>query len=78
MKPMQEPFSDEPSFQGGKPRRNLVSDIDLDDLREHVDTISFNIGKVYQHARDRSRKQSIRNSMRKRFHHTHKNEKSGY
>lgn len=75
---MHDPFSDDVSLPCGKPRRAKVSEHELDDLREHMDSVSFNLGKVYQHARDRSRKQSIRNSMRKRFHHTHKNEKSGF
>lgn len=79
MKPMQNFFYDE-SFldQPGKLRRNKMSEHELEDLREHVDQISFNLGKVYQHAKDRSRKNSLRNSMKKKFHHIYKNEKSGF
>jgi hypothetical protein len=59
-------------------RKIKFSEHDLDDLREHIDAVSFNLGKVYHHAKDRSRKQSFRNSLKKKFHHIYKNEKSGF
>lgn len=40
-----------------KIKRNKLSDHELDQLREHVELVSFNIGKVYRHAKDRSRKE---------------------
>lgn len=45
------------SGQALKGKRNVLSEHELDELREHVDLISFNIGKVYRHAKDRSRKE---------------------
>lgn len=75
MEPMQESFFDESGLSSGKKPRNKLTDIELDDLREYVDSVSFNLGKAYQHAKDRSRKQSQRNLMRKKIHHLYKNDK---
>lgn len=55
-------------------RRDRISEHELDDLKEHIDQISFNLGKVYQHAKDRSRKHSLRNSMKKKIQHFYKND----
>lgn len=38
-------------------KRHKLSEHELDELREHVELISFNIEKVYRHAKDRSRKE---------------------
>lgn len=64
---------------GGKAKRNKLHEHELLDLREHIELISFNITKVYHHAKDRSRKEYNKSkiSMRKKFHHSYKNEKSG-
>lgn len=71
-------YSDDSLISSGKIRKNKYSEHDLEDLREHIDAVSFNLGKVYHHAKDRSRKQSFRNSLKKKFHHIYKNEKSGF
>jgi hypothetical protein len=58
------------SSQSTKVRRNKLSQHELEELREHIDQISFNISKVYRHAKDRSRKEynhakhSIRRNIR--------------
>lgn len=54
-----------------KAKRNRLSDHELEELREHIDLISFNIGKVYRHAKDRSRKglKKVRHNFRKKLHH---------
>lgn len=60
-----------------KAKRNKLSDNDLEELREHIDLISFNIGKVYRHAKDRSRKEynKAKHTFRRRLHHSYRNEK---
>jgi len=56
---------------------------ELEELRECVDLISMNIGhnieKVYRDAKERNRKELFKskNTMRKKFHHSYNNEKSG-
>ncbi|MFA6236015.1 MAG: hypothetical protein WC635_01705 [Bacteriovorax sp.] len=59
------------SEQSLKAKRNRLSDHELEELREHIDLISFNIGKVYQHAKDRSRKElkKVKHNFRKKLHH---------
>lgn len=44
-------------LQSIKCKRNKLSEAELEELREHIDLISFNISKVYRHAKDRSRKE---------------------
>lgn len=75
MEPMQDPFYDDNALTTVKHRRTKMSDSELEDLRDTLDSVSFNLGKAYQHAKDRSRKQWQRNQMRKRFHHTYKSDK---
>lgn len=50
---------------------------ELEDLREHIDLISFNLKKVYCHAKDRSRKEDreARLVPRRKLHHAYKNGK---
>lgn len=61
----EKPLSD----QAGKAKRNKLQEHELEELREHIDLISFNIGKVYQHAKDRSRKEynKSKHTMRKKI-----------
>ncbi|MDD4973802.1 MAG: hypothetical protein PHY93_05595 [Bacteriovorax sp.] len=63
--------------QATKVKRSQLSEHDLEELREHIDLISFNIGKVYRHAKDRSRKEynKARHTLRRKIHHSYKNEK---
>jgi hypothetical protein len=63
--------------QATKIKRSQISEHDLEELREHIDLISFNIGKVYRHAKDRSRKEynKARHTIRRNIHHSYKNEK---
>ncbi len=63
----QDLFGEDTSPIGGKRRKSRMSEHELEDLREHIDVITFNLGKVYQHAKDRTRKQSNRSSVRKKF-----------
>lgn len=58
------------SGQSIKAKRNKLTDHELDELREHIDLISYNIGKVYRHAKDRSRKEynKAKNSFKKKIH----------
>lgn|GEM_PF-707125 len=65
------------SEQSVNKKRNKLSDHELEDLREHIDLISFNIGKVYRHAKDRSRKEynKTKHTLRRKLHHSYKNEK---
>ena len=58
-------------------KRSKLSEVELEELREHVDLISFNIGKVYRHVKDQSRKEynQARHSFSKKRHHSYKNEK---
>lgn len=60
-----------------KEKRNKLNEHELEELREHIDLISFNIGKVYRHARDRSRKEynQVKQSLRRKLHHSYKSEK---
>jgi len=74
VEPMQDSFLDDSAFSSGKKVRGKLTDNELDDMREYVDSVSFNLGKAYQHAKDRSRKQSQRNLMRKKIHHLYKND----
>lgn len=57
------------SIQAIKCKRNKLSEAELEELREHIDLISFNISKVYRHAKDRSRKEINRakTSFRKKL-----------
>jgi hypothetical protein len=65
------------SEQTTKVKRSRSSEHELEELREHIDLISFNIGKVYRHAKDRSRKEynKARHTFRRKLHHSYKNEK---
>ena len=54
-------------------KKNRSIDYELDELREHVDNISFNISKVYRHAEKRSRKK-----MRKEMNKNRNNLKEKY
>lgn len=65
------------SEQTTKAKRSRSSEHELEELREHIDLISFNIGKVYRHAKDRSRKEynKARHTLRRKLHHSYKNEK---
>ncbi len=67
------------SEQSGKTKKDRLHEHELEELREHIDLISFNIGKVYQHAKYRSRKgyNRSKNSVKKKFHHLYTIEKSG-
>lgn len=60
-----------------KYKRNKLCEHELEELREHIDLVSFNIAKVYRHAKDRTRKElnKSKNSFRKKLHHSYKNEK---
>lgn len=40
-----------------KLKKNKFGEHELEDLKEHIESISFNISKVYRHAKDRSRKE---------------------
>jgi len=75
VEPMKDHFYDESALTTVKHRRTKMSDSEQEDLRDTFDNVSFNLGKAYQHAKDRSRKQWQRNQMRKRLHHTYKSEK---
>lgn len=44
------------SGQTTRAKRSQLCEDELEELREHIDLISFKIGKVYRHAKDRSRK----------------------
>lgn len=57
--------------QSLKAKRIRLSDHELEELREHIDLISFNISKVYRHAKDRSRKEfkKVKHTYRKKLHH---------
>lgn len=57
-------------------KRSKLSDHELDELREHIE-LSFNIGKVYYHAKERSRKEHSRAkiNLKRKLHHSYKNEK---
>lgn len=67
------------SESAGNNKKNRLHEHELEELREHIDLISFNIGKVYQHAKYRSRKEYNRskNSMRRKSNHLYKNDKAG-
>ena len=67
------------SEQSVKAKRIKLSDHDLEELREHIDLISFNIGKVYRHAKDRSRKEynKSKQTFRRKLQHSYKSEKIG-
>jgi hypothetical protein len=64
--------------QTAKLHRNKLSEIELDELREHVDLVSFNIEKVYRQAKDRTRKEynQAKHSLGRKLHHSYKNEKT--
>lgn len=57
--------------------RNKLSEFELNELRENLDLISFNIEKVYRQAKDRSRKEfnQAKYSLGRKLHHSYKNEK---
>lgn len=65
------------SEQAAKTKRNKISSHELDELREHIDLISFNILKVYHHAKDRSKKElnKSKNTFKKKIHYSQKNGK---
>ncbi|MDO9182913.1 MAG: hypothetical protein Q7U04_10925 [Bacteriovorax sp.] len=67
------------SEKSTKAKRKKLNEHELDELREHIDHISFNISKVYRHAKDRSRKEfnHAKNSFRRKFQHSYKNDKIG-
>lgn len=74
MKTKFEEFEDEKKWETpmikkpSKYQREQLNAHELDELREHIDLISFNIGKVYHHAK-------VRQTMKKKLHHSYKNEK---
>ncbi len=53
---------------------------ELDELKEHVDLISFNISKVYRQARDRSRKEynKIKYTTKNKGHYSHSEDENGF
>ena len=59
-------------------KRNILREHELEELHVHVDLISFNIEKVYRHAKDRSRKEynKAKMSLSKKIS-SNKNIKSG-
>jgi hypothetical protein len=65
------------SKQSIKEKRSKANDHELEELREHIDLISFNIGKVYRHAKDRSRKEynKAKNTFKRRPLNEYRNEK---
>jgi hypothetical protein len=75
-----EDFSGKTDGKVEKKKKHIQDFNELEDLREHIDFISYNLGKVYQHAKDRSRKEfnKSKNSLRRRFHHSYNNEESGF
>jgi hypothetical protein len=62
--------------QGIKLKMQKISEYELEELREHIDHISFNIEKVYRHAKDRSRKEfnQARLANSRRLYHSQKSE----
>lgn len=60
--------------QNTKVKRNKLNEHELEDLREHIDMISFNIGKVYRHAKDRSKKEfnHAKYNLGKKLHRSYK------
>ncbi len=84
MKSVIDKFWEDTSLEQNTKRKKIkMHEHELEELREHVDLIALNIGhnigKVYQHAKDRTRKELFKskNTMRKKFHHSYNNEKSG-
>ena len=60
-----------------KAKRKKLNELELEDLRDHVDRISFNIDKVYRHAKDQSRKEynQAKLTFRRKLQISYKKEK---
>ncbi len=60
-----------------KSKRKKLCNHELDELREHIDLISFNILKVYHHAKDRSKKEfnKSKTTFKKKVRYSQKDEK---
>jgi len=60
-----------------KLKRKKIIELELEDLRDHVERISFNIDKVYRHAKDQSRKEynHAKQSFRRKLQNSYKKEK---
>ena len=61
-------------------KRKKLKAHELEELRDHVEHISFNIEKVYRLAKVSSKKEfkHARQLLKRKIHHTSKNEKSGF
>lgn len=66
------------SEQRTKVKRGQFNEHDLEELREHIDLVSYNIGKVYRHAKERTRKEcnQAKHTLRRKLRHSYKNDKS--
>ena len=60
-----------------KAKRKKLNELELEDLRDHVDRISFNIDKVYRHAKVQSRKEynQDKQTFRRKLQNSYKKEK---
>ena len=64
------------SMQYSKMKRIKFNNYEMDELQEHADEISFNIGKVYRQVRDRTKKdyKQARQTLSRKLNNTCKQE----